>query len=139
MTGSVSLPLWLEVVVFVLAAVALFERLLAPGVKWHVRRRVARVLDEVDVLLSIRIQLFELTKRQVHVDHLLNDPAVLDAVEAASREEGHPRDGVYRASPPTPRRSSRSSTPTSPSASATGSRGRPHAPSTARGSAPTRA
>ena len=36
MTESVSLPLWLAAVVFVLAAVALVERLLAPGVKWLV-------------------------------------------------------------------------------------------------------
>ena len=95
MTESVSLPLWLAAVVFVLAAVALVERLLAPGVKWLVRRRVARVLDEVDARLSIRIQPFKLTKRQVLVDRLLNDPAVLAAVEAAAREEGHPRDRVF--------------------------------------------
>jgi len=95
MTESVSLPLWLAAVVFLLAAVALVERLLAPGLKWLVRRRVSRVLDEVDAHLSIRIQPFKLTKRQVLVDRLLNDPAVLEAVEAAAREEGHPRDRVF--------------------------------------------
>jgi glycerol-3-phosphate O-acyltransferase len=95
MTESVSLPLWLAAVVFVLAAVALVERLLAPGVKWLVRRRVNRVLDEVDARLSIRIQPFKLTKRQVLVDRLLNDPAVLEAVETAVREEGLPHDRVF--------------------------------------------
>jgi len=64
-------------------------------VKWLVRRRVACVLDEVDARLSIRIQPFKLTKRQVLVDRLLNDPAVLEAVEAAAREERHPRDRAF--------------------------------------------
>ena len=95
MTGYVSLPLWLAAVVFVLAAVALVERLLAPGAKWLVRKRVSRVLDEVDARLSIRIQPFKLTKRQVLVDRLLNDPAVLEAVDASAREEGLPRDRAF--------------------------------------------
>lgn len=95
MTESVSLPLWLAALVFVLAAVALVERLLAPGLKWLVRRRVTRVLDEVDARLSIRIQPFKLTKRQVLVERLLNDPAVLEAVEATTRTERLPRDRVY--------------------------------------------
>lgn len=95
MTESVSLPLWLAAVVFVLAAIALVERFLAPGVKWLVRRRVTRVLDEVDARLSIRIQPFKLTKRQVLVDRLLNDSAVLEAVEAAIREQDLPRDRAF--------------------------------------------
>ncbi len=95
MTESVSLPLWLAAVLFVLAAVVLFERLLAPGVKWLVRRRVTRVLEEVDSRLSIRIQPFKLTKRQVLVDRILNDAAVLEAVEATIRHENLPRDVAY--------------------------------------------
>lgn len=95
MPDHVSLPLWLAAALFLLAAVALVERVLAPGFKWLVRRRVARVLDEVDARLAIRIQPFKLTKRQVLVDRLLNDPAVLDAVEASAREDGIPRDRAF--------------------------------------------
>ncbi len=95
MTETVSLPLWLAAVVFLLAALALVERLLLPGVKWVVRRRVNRVLDEVDRRLKIRIQPFKLTKRQVLVERLLNDPPVLEAIDAASREEGIPISTAY--------------------------------------------
>jgi len=66
-----------------------------PGAKWLVRRRVTRVLDEVDARLHIRIQPFKLTKRQVLIDRLLNDPAVLAAVEGEPRDGGPCRERAY--------------------------------------------
>lgn len=95
MTDPVSLPLWLAAAVFLLAGVALVERFLLPGVKWLVKSRAERVLAEVDARLSIRIQPFKLTKRQVLIDRLLADEAVLADVEAASRREGASRDAVF--------------------------------------------
>lgn len=92
MTETVSLPLWLALALALLAGLALVERLLLPGAKWVVKRRVTRVLEEVDARLKIRIQPFKLTKRQVLIDRLLFDPVVLEAVDAAAREEGVPRD-----------------------------------------------
>lgn len=94
MTETVTLPLWLALALALLAALALVERFLLPGVKWVVKRRVTRVLAEVDARLKIRIQPFKLTKRQVLIDRLLFDPAVVEAVDAAAREEGAPRDRV---------------------------------------------
>lgn len=88
MRGTINLPLWLAAVVAVLAAVAFVERFLLPGLKWLVKRRVNRVLEEVDARLHIRIQPFKLTKRQVLIDRLLNDPAVLSAVGAELRRRG---------------------------------------------------
>jgi glycerol-3-phosphate O-acyltransferase len=96
MSEPVTLPLWLAAAVAVLAAVALVERFLVPGVKWLVRRRVNRVLEEVDARLHIRIQPFKLTKRQVLVDRLLNDPPVLEAVDEEARSQGQPRDRVFQ-------------------------------------------
>lgn len=95
MNETVSLPLWLAFVLALLAGIALVERLLLPGVKWVLRRRVGRVLDEVDARLKIRIQPFKLTKRQVLIDRLLGDPPVLEAIDEAAREEGSPRDRVF--------------------------------------------
>ena len=92
MTGTITLPLWLAAIVALLAAMALVERFLLPGVKWMVKRRVNRVLEEVDSRLHIRIQPFKLTKRQVLIDRLLNDPAVLASVDAETRGESAPRE-----------------------------------------------
>jgi glycerol-3-phosphate O-acyltransferase len=92
MTDTVSLPLWLAVVLVALAAWAALDRLLVPGVRFVLRRRVNRVLDELNTRLRIRIQPFKLTKRRVLVDRLKYDPAVLEAVEAFAREQEMPRE-----------------------------------------------
>lgn len=95
MTETISLPLWLAAGVFLLAAIALLERFVLPSVRWVIRRRVARVLDEVDARLHIHIQPFKLTKRQVLIDRLLADSSVGEALEATAREEGLSRDRVF--------------------------------------------
>ena len=50
--------------------------------RWILRRRVNRVLDELNTRLKIRIQPFQLTKREVLIDRLLYDPQVQQAAEA---------------------------------------------------------
>ena len=94
MTHTVSLPLWLAVLLVVLAAWAALDRLLVPGVRYFLRRRVNRVLDELNTRLRIQIQPFKLTKRQVLIDRLTYDPEVIEAAEAFSREQQMPREVV---------------------------------------------
>ena len=79
MTGTVSLPLWLFLLIVALAAWATLERVLVPGVRWWLRRRVNRVIDEVNTRLDISIRPFQLTKRQVLIDRLAYDPKVIEA------------------------------------------------------------
>ena len=94
MTREVSLPLWVAAVVAVLAAWAALDRLLIPSARWLLRRRVNRVLEELNTRLRIRIPPFKLTKRQVLIDRLLYDPEVQDAAEAFARENDMPREAV---------------------------------------------
>jgi glycerol-3-phosphate O-acyltransferase len=94
MSSTVSLPVWLAVLVGILAAWAALDRLLIPSVKWVLRRRVNRVLDEINTRLKIRIAPFELTKREVLIDRLLYDPQVQQAVEAEARALQMPREVV---------------------------------------------
>lgn len=94
MTRTIALPLWAGLVVLALAAWAALDRLLLPSVRWLVRRRVNRVLEELNTRLRIRIPPFKLTKRQVLIDRLLYDPAVQEAVEAHAREREMPRAAV---------------------------------------------
>jgi glycerol-3-phosphate O-acyltransferase len=89
--STITLPLWLVVALMLLAAWAALDRLLIPSVRWVLRRRVNRVLDELNTRLKIRIQPFQLTKREVLIDRLLYDPQVQHAAEALSRESDMPR------------------------------------------------
>ena len=91
MTGTVALPVWLAVVLMLLAAWAALDRLLIPGVRYLLRRRVNRVLEELNTRLKIRIQPFKLTKREVLIDRLLYDAQVQQAAEASARESEMPR------------------------------------------------
>lgn len=90
MGGTIELPYWLVAGLGVLAAVALTDRLLAPGVRWFVRRRVNRAIGELNTRLRLEIRPFKLTRRQVLVDRLAFDPAVVAAAEAHAREQGMP-------------------------------------------------
>lgn len=92
MSGTVALPVWLAIVLALLAAWAALDRLLIPSVRWVLRRRVNRVLEELNTRLKIRVQPFKLTKRDVLIDRLLFDPQVLEAAEAAAREGDMPRE-----------------------------------------------
>ena len=91
MSRSVTLPLWAALVVLALALWAALDRVLLPSVRWFLRRRVNRVLEEINTRLHIRIQPFKLTKRQVLIDRLQFDPKVQEAAEEFARAEQMPR------------------------------------------------
>src|SRR5713101_6286805 len=89
-----TLPAWLAVLLALLVLWALLDRLLLPGARWFLRRRVNRVLDEINTRLKIRIPPFKLTRREVLIDRLLYDPAVQEAAEAEALDSGMPREAV---------------------------------------------
>jgi glycerol-3-phosphate O-acyltransferase len=93
---TVQLPLWLAIVLALLAAWAALDRLLLPGVRWFFRRRVNRVLEEINTRLNIRLQPFKLTKRQVLIDRLLYDPKVQETAQAFAADRGMPRAVVMK-------------------------------------------
>ncbi|MEO7135099.1 MAG: 1-acyl-sn-glycerol-3-phosphate acyltransferase [Vicinamibacterales bacterium] len=90
MTSSVSLPLWLLILIGIFAAWAALDRLLVPSVRWFIRRRVNRVLDTVGNRLDIKIPEFTLTRRQVLIDRLVHDRAVHTAALQYAAENNMP-------------------------------------------------
>jgi glycerol-3-phosphate O-acyltransferase len=92
MGTPITLPLWLVIVGTGLAAWAVLDRLLIPSVRWALRRRANRAIDELNTRLQLRIRPFKATRRQVLIDRLLYDPDVLEAVEKQAREAGTPRE-----------------------------------------------
>src|SRR5215468_5758411 len=96
MAVTLTLPLWLAIVAGLVVLWAALDRLLIPSVRWFLRRRVNRVLEEINTRLKIRIPAFKLTKREVLIDRLLYDPQVQEAAETETRESGAPREAVQR-------------------------------------------
>jgi glycerol-3-phosphate O-acyltransferase len=94
MNARVELPLWMVAVLLLLAAWAALDRLLVPSVRWYLRRRVNRVIDELNTRLDIGIRPFQRTRRQVLIDRLLYDPLVVQAADASARERQMPREVV---------------------------------------------
>jgi glycerol-3-phosphate O-acyltransferase len=90
MGSQVSLPLWVVVAMALLAAVAALDRILIPSVRWALRRRANRVIEDLNTKLKLRIQPFKLTKRQVLIDQLVFDPEVLHAADQYAKETGVP-------------------------------------------------
>ncbi|MGH9316448.1 MAG: 1-acyl-sn-glycerol-3-phosphate acyltransferase [Thermoanaerobaculia bacterium] len=96
MNGTITLPLWLAVPLGLLAIWAALDRLLIPGGRWLLRRRVHRVLEEINTRLKIQIPPFKLTKREVLIDRLMYDPQVQEEAAARARENEMPRQAVMR-------------------------------------------
>ena len=91
MATSVTVPLWLAVLVGVLAVVALIDRLFAPAVGWWLRRRVNRAIDELNQRLKVAIPPFKLARRRQLIEQLMFDPEVLNAVDHEAKAKGEPK------------------------------------------------
>lgn len=92
----VTLPIWVAVLLAALALWAIVGHFVLPGARWILRRRVNRVLEEIDARLKIRIPPFKLTRREVLISRLVDDPQVQESVEADVRATDVPRTSVQR-------------------------------------------
>ena len=92
MGTTVTLPVWGFILIFLLACIAVLDRVLVPSVRWALRRRANRAIKELNTRLSLHIQPFKLTKRQVLIDQLLFDPQVIAAAELFAQENNIPRE-----------------------------------------------
>jgi len=90
MTATVELPLWLVVLVLVLAAIAALDRILAPSVRWFFRRRMERAVARLNERLERPISPFKLAQRHDMILRLAYDPQVMQAVADHAAETGVP-------------------------------------------------
>ena len=96
MTDSLTLPLWILAVVGALALWAALDRILMPSARWFLRRRLNRMIVEVNTRLELQIPPFQQTKRRVLIDQLSFDPQVMKAIDAESEATGTPREVLSR-------------------------------------------
>ena len=92
MSQTLTLPLWAIILIGVLALLSLIHHFLLPSVRWILRRRVNRVIDEVNQRLALQIPSFKLTRREVLIDRLVYHPDVVEAVTQESKEQQIPQE-----------------------------------------------
>ncbi len=81
MSESITLPAWAFLALLVLAAIAAFEKLVMPALRWMVTHPANQVIDELSTRLRIGIRPFQRTRRQALVHRLVADPKVQQAAE----------------------------------------------------------
>jgi len=92
MDSTITLPVWLVVLLVLLSVALLLDRVLIPSVRWYLRRRINRVIDEVNTRLDIEVRPFQQTRRQILIDQLSHDEKVEAAVRDYAREHDMPRE-----------------------------------------------
>jgi glycerol-3-phosphate O-acyltransferase len=91
MASTVAVPIWLFILLLVTALLLVLDRILLPGFRWYLRRRVNRVIDEVNTRLDIEIRPFQLTRKQALVDQLVFDDKVVEAMKEHAAEHNMPK------------------------------------------------
>ncbi len=90
MGASIEIPVWLLVVGGVLAAIAALDRIIGPGLRWFLRRRMERVVAKLNTRLQRPIEPFKLARRNDMIVRLAYDPKVMEAVAEHAAETGVP-------------------------------------------------
>jgi glycerol-3-phosphate O-acyltransferase len=96
MTGTVAVPLWLLILIVALAAISFLSHFLFPSVRWYFRRRMERVVGELNKRLDRPIQPFKLMERNDMIVRLVHDPKVAEAVVAEAAATGEPESVVQQ-------------------------------------------
>jgi len=87
---TITLPYWIFIVLLVFAAVMVLDRILLPGMRWYLKRRVNRVIEEINTRLDIEIRPIQFTRRQALIDQLVFDEKVIDAIKSYAKERNMP-------------------------------------------------
>ncbi len=90
MNNLISLPLWSFVLLVIFAAVMVLDRILLPGMRWYLKRRVNRAIEEINTRLDIEIRPFQLTRKQALIDQLVFDDHVVTAIRDYAEEHDMP-------------------------------------------------
>ncbi len=89
------MPYWLVILVLALAAIATLDRVIGPGMRWFLRRRMERAVERLNQRLERPIRPFRLMRRQDQVTRLIHDPQVMEAVADYARSEGVPHNVAF--------------------------------------------
>ncbi|MBT4034259.1 MAG: glycerol-3-phosphate acyltransferase [Candidatus Marinimicrobia bacterium] len=91
MDNTITLPAWVFIILVLFAGIMVLDRMLMPSLRWYLRRRVKKVMDEVSSRLDIAIRPFQLTRRQGLIDQLVFDEQVIEAIKTYAVENDMPK------------------------------------------------
>ena len=94
--ATIVIPLWVAIIGALLALWALLDRLLVPSVRWVIRTRANKVLDEVGQRLRLQVRPFQQTSRRTLIDRLVFDEKVQQAATAHAQANEMPREVVHQ-------------------------------------------
>ncbi|MDJ0832714.1 MAG: 1-acyl-sn-glycerol-3-phosphate acyltransferase [Gammaproteobacteria bacterium] len=92
MDDSITIPYWLFFLLIVFALIMVLDRILLPGMRWYLQRRVNRVIEEVNTRLDIEIRPFQLTRKQALIDQLIFDDKVVEAIRDYAQQHNMPKE-----------------------------------------------
>lgn len=96
MTQTVAVPLWLLVLILAFAATAALTHVLVPSVRWFFRRRMERMVEQLNARLDRPIKPFKLMRRQDMIVRLVHDPSVMEAVVDHAHASGEPESVAFQ-------------------------------------------
>ncbi|MFW5641590.1 MAG: 1-acyl-sn-glycerol-3-phosphate acyltransferase [Roseicyclus sp.] len=85
MSSTVTLPLWLFLLILLFAGVTFASHFLFPSVRWYLRRRLETAVARLNERLDRPIQPFKLARRMDTVRRLIYDPEVARAIADHAR------------------------------------------------------
>lgn len=95
MTQTVTLPLWLFILILLFAVVTFASHFLFPSVRWFFRRRLETVVTRLNERLERPIQPFKLARRYDMIQRLIYDPDVSQAIAEHAQAEGIPENVAF--------------------------------------------
>ncbi|MCC6007673.1 MAG: 1-acyl-sn-glycerol-3-phosphate acyltransferase [Rhodobacteraceae bacterium] len=95
MTATVTLPLWLFLLIVAFAAVTFASHFLFPSVRWFFRRRLERAVAQLNQRLARPIRPFKLAERSDTIQRLVYDPDVARGIIETARREGIPENVAF--------------------------------------------
>lgn len=87
---TISLPYWMFILMVAFSAIMVLDRILLPSMRWYLKRRVNRVINEINTRLDIEIRPIQFTRREVLIDQLVFDEKVIDAIKLYADEHKMP-------------------------------------------------
>jgi len=96
MTSTVTLPIWLFVLILLFAVVTFASHFLFPSVRWFFRRRMEKVVARLNTRLARPIQPFKLARRYDMIQRLIYDTAVIEAVAEHAKSQGVPENVAFQ-------------------------------------------
>ncbi len=88
---TVVLPYWVFIILMLFAGIMVLDRMILPSMRWYLKRRVNRVISEINSRLDIKIRPFQFTRRQELIDQLVFDEKVLDAIKTYADDQQMPQ------------------------------------------------